>query len=81
MSYKFVSIEYATTEEAAEVAARLNATGRGDSVRVRTEGRIVEVVPANALLGDLFNLFSHVSAGIAGFFGHSPDTRNTAPTG
>ena len=81
MSYKFVSIEYATTEEAAAVAARLNATGRGDSVRVRTEGRIVEVVPANALLGDLFSLFSQVSAGIAGFFRHSPDTRNTAPTG
>jgi hypothetical protein len=74
MSHKLVSIEYATIEEAAEVAAQLNAIGRRGAVRVRSEGRTLEVYSANASIKDLFGLCVKVRAGIVDFFKRSPDT-------
>lgn len=74
MSYKFVSIEYATKEEAAAVAAQLNATGSGGSVRARTEGRKLEVVSATASVADIYSLLVKVGSKIVEFFKRSPVT-------
>lgn len=74
MSHKLVSIEYATTEEAAAVAAQLNAYGRRGAVRVHSEGGTLEVYSANASIKDLFSLCVKVSTGIADLFRRSSDT-------
>ena len=68
MSHKLVSIEYATTEEAAAVAAQLNAYGRRGAVWVRSEGGILDVYSANASIKDLFSLCAKASTGIVDFF-------------
>jgi hypothetical protein len=81
MSYKFVSIEYATTEEAAAVAAQLNATGRGGSVRVRTEGRILQVLSADASIADVYSILVKVGTRIVDLFRRSPDARQTTANG
>lgn len=74
MSRKLVSIEYATTEEAAAVAAQLSAYGHRGAVRVRSEGGRLEVYSANASIKDLFRLCVKVSNGIVDFFRRSSDT-------
>ncbi len=75
MSYKFVSIEYDSTEQALTVAAKLNAVQSGGAVRVLTKGRTLEVVPANVFLADIFTLFSKIRAGIVEFLRYSPGAR------
>lgn len=81
MSYKFVSIEYATTEEATAVAAQLNATGRGSSVRARTEGQILQVVSADASVAHVYSVLVKVGTKISSFFRRSPDPRQTTVKG
>ncbi len=81
MSYKLVSIEYTTTEEAAAVAAQLNAACRGGSVRVRTEGRTLEVLSANASVADVFGMFVKFGMRIVGFSRHWSDTGHATDRG
>jgi hypothetical protein len=74
MSHKLVSIEYGTIEEAAEVAAQLNAYGSKGAVRVHSEDRTLEIYSANASIKDLFGLCAKVRAGVVDFFKRSPET-------
>lgn len=73
MSHKLVSIEYATTEEAAAVAAKLNAYGLIGAVRVHSERGTLEIYSANASIKDLFSLCVKVSTGVVNFFKRSSD--------
>lgn len=61
---KFISIDYDTPEQAAAMAAQINANDARESVRAYSNGRTLEVAPCNDSVADLINLFSMISKGI-----------------
>lgn len=73
MAYdKFVTINYETPEQAAAMAAKLNANDAGESVRAFANGRTLEVVPRNESITDLFMLFSKIGKAVASLFKRTP---------
>jgi len=64
MAKKLVSIDYATPEEADEVANRINTYSRKGAIRVSSDGGKLEIYSTNASIGDLINLLGKAKAGI-----------------
>lgn len=79
MAYgKIVSINYDTPEQAATVAARINATEQRGTVRAYSNGRTLEITPSNPLLSDLLAVFSRIARKIAELFSRSEDNSSKA---
>ncbi|EDM47954.1 hypothetical protein [Marinobacter algicola] len=78
---KIVTISYKSADEAAAMAAKINAADRDGEVRVVSNGNALEVATANPLAADLLALFSWVSRSIAQLFRSSDDTSNGSSKG
>jgi hypothetical protein len=78
---KIVTISYNSADEAAAMAAKINAADQHSEVRVVSNGNALEVATANPLAADLLALFSWVSRSIAQLFRSSEDTSSSSSNG
>jgi len=69
MAYgKIVTINYETSEQAASMAAKINAAEQSGEVRAFSNGQTLEIVPSNPVFADLFTFFSKINAAVSALF-------------
>jgi len=73
---KIVTIEYQSADEAAAMAAKINASDHNGEMRVTSNGYSLEIAPANPLVSDLLNFFSWAGRNITNLFRKSRETIN-----
>lgn len=73
---KLVTISYKSADEAAAMAAKINAADQDGEVRVVSNGNALEIATANPLATDLLALFSWISRSIGQLFKSSEDTNS-----
>lgn len=75
MTYgRIASIQYQTPEQAATMAAQINSSEQGNTIRAFSNGRVVEILPSNPALVDLFAFFFKVSKNVALFISKFADS-------
>lgn len=78
---KIVTISYKSADEAAAMAAKINAANQNGEVSVVSNGNALEVATANPLAADLVALFSWVSQSIGKLFTSSEDSNSACSKG
>lgn len=74
MAYgKIAAINYETPEQAATMAAQINATEQENSIRAYNNGRTLEIIPSNPLVADLL-AFSQISQKVLSGLRRHPQT-------
>lgn len=75
MAYgKIAAINYETPEQAATMAAQINATEQENSIRAYNNGRTLEIIPSNPLVADLLAFFANIAKSIVGIAKTSADS-------
>ncbi|MEX0603530.1 MAG: hypothetical protein WD623_07695 [Marinobacter sp.] len=71
---KIVTINYQSADEAAAMAAKINASDQDGEVRVVNHGNSLVIAPANPMVADLLAFFSWAGRNIAELFRKSEVT-------